>query len=108
MKETITQKKVLIPIGNRVLIEPIIPEKITASGIIITGQVENQERPGMGIIRAIGKPEKGEIELDVEIGDTVMYAKYTGEHIEFEDKKYVVIRMDSLLVKINTEENSPQ
>jgi chaperonin GroES len=87
------------PLGNRVLIEPIEQDEITAGGIVIPDTAK--EKPQQGMILAIGpgaRDEDGErIPLDVAKGDKVLFAKYSGTEIKVDGKKYLILREDDIL-----------
>ena len=87
------------PLGGRVLIEAIEQEEITAGGIVLPETAK--EKPQQGKILAAGpgdRNEKGErIEMDVKVGDIVLFAKYSGTEIKMEGKKYLIMRESDLL-----------
>ena len=87
------------PLGGRVLIEAIEQEEITAGGIVLPETAK--EKPQQGKILAAGpgdRNEKGErIEMDVKVGDFVLFAKYSGTEIKMEGKKYLIMRESDLL-----------
>ncbi|MAX79005.1 MAG: co-chaperone GroES [Crocinitomicaceae bacterium] len=77
------------PLADRVVVEPAPAEEKTASGIIIPDTAK--EKPQKGIVVAVGngKPEEP---LTVEVGDTVLYGKYSGTEVSFEGKDYLIMR----------------
>ncbi len=87
------------PLGNRVVIEPIEAEEITAGGIVLPETAK--EKPQRGKVLAVGAGErndKGErIALDVQVGDTVLFAKYSGTEIKMDGKKYLILRENDIL-----------
>lgn len=97
-------KKVAIkPLGNRVVVEPSSPEQITASGIIIP-ESKTQEKPAQGTVVAVGPGEVRDgklIPIDVKVGDSVLFSKYTPEEVEVDGTDYLIIREDSLLAILN-------
>ena len=68
------------PLGNRVLVEPIEQEEVTAGGIVLPDTAK--EKPQQGMILAVGpgaRDDEGKrIPLDVAKGDKVLFAKYSG------------------------------
>lgn len=50
-----------------------------------------QGKPLQGTIVAVGKGTKDE-EMVLKEGDTVLYGKYAGTELEFEGKKYLIMR----------------
>ena len=77
------------PLADRVLIEPAPAETKTIGGIIIPDTAK--EKPLQGIVVAVGKGTKDE-EMVLKEGDTVLYGKYAGTELEFEGKKYLIMR----------------
>ena len=77
------------PLADRVLIEPAPAETKTVGGIIIPDTAK--EKPLQGTIVAVGKGTKDE-EMVLKEGDTVLYGKYAGTELEFEGKKYLIMR----------------
>ena len=92
----ITMAKIGVPMAGKLLVEPIQEEK-TASGIIIPDTAK--EKSQRGKIIAIGKTDEENPELKE--GDTIIYDKYAGTEIEFEDKKYLILNKEDVLLKIN-------
>ena len=79
------------PLADRVLIEPAPAETKTVGGIIIPDTAK--EKPLQGTIVAVGKGTKDE-EMVLKEGDTVLYGKYAGTELEFEGKKYLIMRTE--------------
>ena len=89
----------LKPLGNRVVIEPIEQEEITAGGIVLPETAK--EKPQRGSVVAVGDGERDDsgkrIEMDVKEGDTVLFAKYAGTEIKVDGKKLLIMRESDLL-----------
>lgn len=85
------------PLSDRVLIEPTAAEEVTASGIIIPDSAK--EKPLRGTILAVGNGTKDE-EMILKAGDQVLFGKYAGAEIEFEGKKYLLMRQSDVLAKL--------
>jgi chaperonin GroES len=81
------------PLGTRVLIEPQEAETKTASGIIIPDSAK--EKPQKGKIVAAGKGTKEE-EMEVKVGDTVLYGKYSGTEITVDGKEYLIMSQSDI------------
>lgn len=82
------------PLADRVLIEPAPAETKTIGGIIIPDTAK--EKPLQGTIVAVGKGTKDE-EMVLKEGDTVLYGKYAGTELEFEGKKYLIMRQSDVV-----------
>lgn len=82
------------PLADRVLVEPAAAEEKTVGGIIIPDTAK--EKPLQGKVIAAGNGTKDE-EMVVKAGDTVLYGKYSGTELEYEGKKYLVMRQSDIL-----------
>ena len=82
------------PLADRVLIEPAAAEEKTIGGIIIPDTAK--EKPLQGKVVATGNGTKDE-EIVVKEGDTVLYGKYPGTELEYDGKKYLVMRQSDIL-----------
>ena len=82
------------PLADRVLVEPAAAEEKTVGGIIIPDTAK--EKPLQGKVLAVGNGTKDE-EMVVKEGDTVLYGKYAGSELEFDGKKYLVMRQNDIL-----------
>lgn len=89
----------LKPLGNRIVVEPIEQEEITAGGIVLPETAK--EKPQKGKILSVGPGERDEdgkrIPMDVSVGDTVLFAKYSGTEIKIDGKKLLILRESDLL-----------
>ena len=89
----------LKPLGDRLIVEPIEQEEMTASGIVIPETAK--EKPMQGKVLAIGPGARAEdgsrIAMDVNTGDTVLYAKYAGTEVKIESKKYLIVKETDVL-----------
>jgi len=89
----------LKPLGNRVVVEPIEQEEVTAGGIVLPETAK--EKPQKGTVLSVGPGERDDegkrIPMDVAKGDTVLFAKYAGTEIKVEGKKLLILRESDLL-----------
>lgn len=79
------------PLDKRVLVEREEELKTTASGIIIPDNA-SKEKPSQGKVVAVSKEAEG-----LSVGDTVVFAKYSGSEITLDDKKYLVLNTEDIL-----------
>lgn len=92
----------LRPLDDRVVIEPMEAEEMTAGGIVLPDAA--QEKPQRGHIVAIG-PGKlldngRRAELSVGIGDQVIFGKYAGSEVEVDGKDLKIMRENDILAKV--------
>ena len=96
-------KMKLKPLGGRVIVEPIEQEEMTAGGIILPETAK--EKPQEGKILAAGpgdRDEDGErIPMEVQVGDKVLYAKYSGTEVKMDGKKLLILRESDILAVID-------
>jgi len=89
----------LRPLHDRVIVKRLEEEKKSAGGIIIPDQAA--EKPVRGEILAVGTGKRGDdgkvIAMDVKVGDTVLFGKYSGSEVKVEGKEYVVMREDDIM-----------
>ena len=89
----------LKPLGSRVVVEPLEQEDITAGGIVLPETAK--EKPQRGKVLSVGPGDRDEagkrIQLDVTVGDTVLFAKYAGTEIKLDGKKLLILRESDLL-----------
>ena len=84
----------LKPLADRVLIEPTEAETKTAAGLYIPDTAK--EKPQQGTVVAAGPGKKDE-PMEVKVGDQVIYGKYAGTEVTFEDKKYLIVKQSDIL-----------
>jgi chaperonin GroES len=82
------------PLADRVLVEPAAAEETTASGIIIPDTA--QEKPQRGTIIAVGSGKKDE-PMTVQVGDNVLYGKYSGTELSLPEGEYMIMRESDIL-----------
>ncbi len=92
------------PLGDRVLVEPIEREEMTASGIYVPETAK--EKPQEGRVLAVGPGRwddegKRRLPMDVKVNDHVLFAKYAGTEIKLDgDKKYLILKESDILAVI--------
>ena len=85
------------PLADRVIIEPAAAEEKTAGGIIIPDTAK--EKPQKGTVVAVG-PGTKDNPVTVRTGDTVLYGKYSGTEISYEDNDYLIMRESDIVAII--------
>lgn len=82
------------PLSDRVIVEPAPAETKTNSGIIIPDTAK--EKPQKGVVVAVGTGKKNE-SMTVKVGDHVLYGKYSGNDLRWNDKDYLIMRESDIL-----------
>ena len=89
----------LKPLGDRVVVEPLEQDVMTASGLVLPETAK--EKPQKGTVRAAGpgaRDDKGlRVALDVTVGETVLFAKYAGTEFKDDGKKLLILKESDLL-----------
>jgi chaperonin GroES len=91
----------LKPLGDRVVLKMKETETTTASGIVIPGGPK--EKPQQAEVVAVGSGEVidgKKVELDVKVGDIVLYSKYAGTEVKLEDEEFLVVKQSDILAII--------
>lgn len=94
----------LKPLGDRLVVRPIEQEETTASGLVLPETAK--EKPQQGSVIAVGPGRRDDdgkrIEMDVEVGDTVLYAKYAGTEIKVTGEKLLILKESDVLAKLES------
>ena len=89
----------LKPLGDRIVVEPVEQEEQTALGIFLPETAK--EKPQQGKVIASGpgaRKENGErIDMDVKVGDKVLYARYAGTSVKLDGKEYLILKESDVL-----------
>jgi len=92
----------LQPLGDRLIVEALEEEETTASGIVLPDTAK--EKPQRGRVLAVGpggRDEDGEyINMDVEVGDEIIYSKYGGTEVKIGADEYLILRESDVLAKV--------
>ena len=93
--------------GNRVAVLVEKKEDVTKSGIIIPDSAK--ELPNRAKVVAIGpgifSPQLGRtVDIDIEVGDVVLFTKYAGTEIELDKKKYLIIKEPDIVASFKAVE----
>lgn len=93
----------LRPLHDRVVIKRMEEERTSAGGIVIPDSAT--EKPSRGEVLAVGNGKildcNGEVRaLDVKIGDTVLFGKYSGNDVKIGDDELVVMREDDIMAVV--------
>ena len=90
------------PLADRLVVKPLDEEQITPSGIVLPETAK--EKPMKGEVLSVGpgaRDEDGDrIEMDVKVGDKVLFAKYGGTEIKVDGEKLLILRETDVLAII--------
>jgi chaperonin GroES len=92
----------LQPLGDRIIVEVLDEEETTTSGIVLPDTAK--EKPQRGNVLAVGPGARDEdgkyIEMDVEVGDEVIFSKYGGTEIKVGTDDVLILRESDVLAKV--------
>ncbi len=87
------------PLADRVVVKPLEQEEVKKSGIIIPDTAK--EKPVQGEIMAAGPGRLDDagkrVDLEVKIGDKILYGKYSGTEVTIDDQDYLIMRESDVL-----------
>ncbi|MDM8547389.1 co-chaperone GroES [Candidatus Venteria ishoeyi] len=90
------------PLHDRVVIRRMEEERTSAGGIIMPDSAT--EKPSRGEVIAVGNgkvldngQQRG---LDVKVGDTVLFGKYSGNEVKVDDEELLVMREDDIMAVV--------
>ena len=93
------------PLQDRILVKRIDKEERTSGGIIIPDTAK--EKPQEGEVVAVGKGKRLEdgklVPLDVQVGDRILFGKYSGSEIKLDGQEYLIMREDEVLGVLDAE-----
>lgn len=93
----------LKPLGDRIIVKPKAPEEVTKGGIFLPDTAK--EKPMEGEVIAVGKGRVADdgklIEMEIKVGDKVLYGKYSGTEIRINDEEHLIMRESDVYAIIN-------
>ena len=101
-RAAVATKTKLVPLHDRLVIRPTQQEEVLASGIVIPDTAK--EKPQQGDVISVGPGRLDDdgkrIQMDVRIGDRVLYAKYTGQEVKIDQEELIVLSEKDVLAKV--------
>jgi chaperonin GroES len=92
------------PLGDRVVVEPLEKDVETFAGGELVLPDTAKEKPQQGTVVAVGPGRLDDdgkrVPMDVEVGDVVVYAKYSGTTFKTEDGNEVLFIRESDILAI--------
>ncbi|MBN3817733.1 co-chaperone GroES [Paraburkholderia sp. Se-20369] len=93
----------LRPLHDRVIVKRLDQETTTASGIVIPDSAA--EKPDQGEVIAVGPGRKDadgqRIELDLKVGERVLFGKYAGQTVKVDGNELLVLREEDIVAVVN-------
>ena len=92
------------PLHDRVVVKRMDEETTTSGGIVLPGSAA--EKPQRGEVLAVGNGkvlDSGERnQLDVKVGDQVLFGKYSGSEVKIDDDELLVMREDDIMAVLES------
>ena len=90
------------PLGDRVFIKVSPSEEKTSGGILLPDTAK--EKPQVGEVVQVGPGKRNEdgshAQMEVKVGDQVLYSKYAGTDIKFSGEDYVLLSEKDILAVV--------
>jgi chaperonin GroES len=87
------------PLYDRIVVKCIEEQETVKGGIIIPDTAK--EKPQEGEVVAVGKGKRLEdgklAPLDVQVGDRILFGKYTGSEVKVDEEEFLIMREDDVL-----------
>ncbi len=90
------------PLGDRVLVE-LIEEEVSKVGSLYVPDTA-KEKPQRGKVVAAGDGRfdgKDLVPMRVKVGDKVLFGKYSGMELKYEDKEYLILSEHDILAVLD-------
>ncbi len=92
----------LRPLHDRVIIKRMEEETTSPGGIVIPDSAT--EKPVRGSVVAAGKGKLNDsgkvVPMDVKVGDTVLFGKYSGTEVKVEGEELLVMREEDIVAVV--------
>ena len=87
------------PLYDRIVVKRIEDKEQMQGGLYIPDTAK--EKPQEGEVVAVGKGKRLEdgkvVPLDVQVGDRILFGKYSGSDIKLDGEEYLIMREDEIL-----------
>jgi chaperonin GroES len=92
------------PLYDRVLVKRVAAEEKTAGGLIVPDSAK--EKPMEAQVIAVGSGRQnadGSIrEISLNVGDVVLFGKYTGDEIKLDGEEHIILREEDILAVVES------
>ena len=87
------------PLYDRIVVKRVEEKEQMQGGLYIPDTAK--EKPQEGEVVAVGKGKRLEdgkvVALDVQVGDRILFGKYSGSDIKLDGEEYLIMREDEIL-----------
>jgi chaperonin GroES len=87
------------PLHDRIIVRRLEESAERIGAIIIPDSAKEKPQQGTVLAAGRGKPnENGKrVALDVKVGDTILFGKYSGQEIKLDGVDYLIMKEDEVL-----------
>ena len=92
----------LKPLADRLVVEPLEQEDVTTGGIFLPETAKEKPQQGKVVAAGPGRVDDDgkRVNMEVKVGDRVLYAKYSGTEIKLDGKKVLILREADILAVV--------
>ena len=103
MSQQTAKKMTLKPLGNRVLVKRLEQQETLKGGIILPDTAKKKQETATVIAIGTGatNSEGKLIPIPVQINDTILMDKYSGQEVTIDDEEFIILRADDIIAIIN-------
>ncbi len=100
-----TKSKVNVqPLADRVVVLPLEETEEMRGGLYIPDTAKEKPQQGEIVAAGPGRFEKGaRVPMDLEVGQRVLYGKYSGVEVTLEDEQYLIIKEADVLAILSND-----
>ena len=90
------------PLDDRIVVKPLDAEEKTSGGILLPDSAKEKPQRGTVVAPGVGRLlDNGKrAEMNVAVGDEVIYGKYSGSDVEVDGEQYKILREGDVLAKV--------
>jgi chaperonin GroES len=89
------------PLADRVVVKPLEESEQMRGGLYIPDTAKEKPQQGEVVAVGPGKVEDGKrIDMELKVGDRVLYGKYSGTEVTISDEQYLILRESDVLAVV--------
>ena len=89
------------PLADRVVVRPLEDTEEMRGGLYIPDTAKEKPQQGEIVAVGAGRIEKGErVPMELEVGQKVLYGKYSGTEVTLDDQQYLIVKESDVLAVV--------
>jgi chaperonin GroES len=89
------------PLADRVVVKALEESEQMRGGLYIPDTAKEKPQQGEVVAVGPGKVEDGKrVEMELKVGDKVLYGKYSGTEVTIDDQQYLILRESDVLAVV--------